>query len=760
MAGQPLQQLTTDDLKAVIKAANAKPPTSVDKTIMWVTKWSPEQLKKITDAIGQVQSILGAFSSINAAYNTVMSILEMVGILKAADPFAEVRAQIAALRDEMRQHFKDLADQHQMDRRNEWSAAVEQAEIALSNLKNSPESADNQKSVKDAFVAVEKSLFEMLNPQLVSAFNATVPAAGNVEFDQSAYGWPPTAYSNPPNHWVPYATSPGMVRNIADPSRNQINYWQPDGENRANLANLNTRIWDPSWYYDVLVTSLAYYVSLLTAIEPAFRATAHYRKELLDLSNLVGNFVDAWRSFFLLTQVDYYLPPNAYGNKSYPVNPFGDPYLPQNAEGVPLCVVDPLSGMMFMEPLWKEGFVYSYESPPYPIQGQPAKVLTNTFEAGLKAKQAIADAIELVEASSGIATLEKIQAQLKELGEYGLYGSTFSHIEPAAKAGPSLIGPLSSVYSFGSVATEYITLEPVAGIHGFGKKYRAHRYYDPNGKRFRLPIVRRMQSSGIQLGYKLLISIVGSNESRTVTLVDFNRPTLENENPPIWPSAPSPFDIVTEHATLYDVVQDAHFSSADEDNWERGIVDPNKNRLFIHPRSGKASVHVDITLELDVAHDAYIGFANVLVTNLDENPKDAFIVHIAAYEMANTYSSYMPSTDEYIVDHQEWISAGDLTIHMVPTYLIVEDAYFEDRVQRLALITKSIRDALHTVEIVTPPWGKPGGGPQWRVRDAVEAESHLLARFHQLSRDHPTALEAAVARYAAPDIIERPSHSG
>ncbi|HTZ67523.1 MAG TPA: hypothetical protein VMB83_08660, partial [Roseiarcus sp.] len=274
-------------------------------------------------------------------------------------------------------------------------------------------------------------------------------------------------------------------------------------------------------------------------------------------------------------------------------------------------------------------------------------------------------------------------------------------------------------------------------------------------KKFRLPIVRRMLSSGIQLGYRLVISIFGSSDSHTVTLVEFNKPTLAEENPPLWPVSPPPLDITAEHATLYDVVQDSHFTSADEDNWERGTINANKNRLFINPRSGMASIKVDIDLQLDLNDPAqpYIGYANVLVTNLDEHAKGAFIVHVAAYEMANTYASYMP--EEYRENHQEWITAGDLTLHMVPTYLVVEDAYFEDRAKRLAIITKSIRDALHTVPIITPPWGKPGGDAKWRMRDLADSESHTLAQFEQLMREYPAVLKSSVARYSDPEIVER-----
>ena len=111
--------------------------------------------------------------------------------------------------------------------------------------------------------------------------------------------------------------------------------------------NLAQRIWDPGYYIDTLTRGVAYYISLLTAMEPAFRATGHARDYLISLAKSLDDFVAVWRGSLFVTNIDLFLPANPYQDRTCLQHPFHNPYYPLQARGIPLGVVDPVSGLAF-----------------------------------------------------------------------------------------------------------------------------------------------------------------------------------------------------------------------------------------------------------------------------------------------------------------------------------------------------------------------------------------------------------------------------
>ena len=77
--------------------------------------------------------------------------------------------------------------------------------------------------------------------------------------------------------------------------------------------------------------------------------------------------------------------------------------------------------------------------------------------------------------------------------------------------------------------------------------------------------------------------------------------------------------------------------------------------------------------------------------------------------------------------------AGQITLHMVPSYLLAEPDYFSDRLAGLAIIDKSILDIRQTVDLIPKPWERGGGEPMWRVRDLAYAEGRRCKVSHNLS---------------------------
>src|SRR4029077_12474361 len=228
----------------------------------------------------------------------------------------------------------------------------------------------------------------------------------------------------------------------------------------------------------------------------------------------------------------------------------------------------------------------------------------------------INEAIEVVEATCGIATIRDIQKQFESLAEYGLYGSKFSRLESPKKTyDPFTISSMWMLPEKTSLTLP--TSDAVRKVTGWPFKiYPAYRYFDPNGgaKSFRLAIVRRMFVSEIQLGYRLVFHVLGSKQSSTeVVLTTYNTPGIKGDRSPL-PSKlqhPPP-DVVVNDATLYDVVQNKLFSIEDEDQSQSGHPHPDRERLFIHPRQGKVSIRIEVDFQLDLNDPAwpYIGYAN------------------------------------------------------------------------------------------------------------------------------------------------------
>ena len=298
---------------------------------------------------------------------------------------------------------------------------------------------------------------------------------------------------------------------------------------------------------------------------------------------------------------------------------------------------------------------------------------------------------------------------------------------PGTPRGEGLKGLLEPNFYF---APEYIELGEIGKKAGKpGKKYLATRFIDPNVRTFRIPMVRRMDASGIQLGYRLQVS-VGSEEpnSESLVLAKFDAvglPKWEDRLAP-FPSAPLSLLLVTDKATVYDVIQSDHFTEEEEERFERGEFNFARQRLFIDPRPGSVAIRFDVTFEIDL-HDPgqYIGYADVEIVNLNEEATDGFILGITVFEEAKTaVGSYMTITDpkeaetainiDSLYDpfeEQKEIIADQMTFHMVPSYLVPEDDYFKDRLAGLMVFDKSINEIKQTVNLIPKPWERGGGEP-------------------------------------------------
>ena len=292
-----------------------------------------------------------------------------------------------------------------------------------------------------------------------------------------------------------------------------------------------------------------------------------------------------------------------------------------------------------------------------------------------------------------------------------------------------------------------------------GKKYKAWRVYDPNIVTFRIPIVRRMDASGIQLGYRLEVgtgSLNLNSHSASLVLTKFDAvaiPAVDDGNLQRFPAAPLSVDLITDDGVHFDVVQSVPFTAEDEERFDRGEFDPAHQRLFVNPRTGRVAVRFYVTFAIDLANPdhQYFGYANVAIVNLDENARNGFILSVNVFEEANlAYQTYSPG--EVHEEHKE-IAGGSAVVHMVPSYLVAEEDYFKDRLAGLLVLDKSIIDIRQTVDMIPKPW-EGDGNPMWRIRDLAYAEAEKLKKFGEFERKNPDLAAAAVSRFQPLLVID------
>ena len=745
--------VSSAQIDALIKAIASGPapkPTAFDKVLLKTFKFPADDVANIGALFSFAQSIAGALSTVNSDITTVKSLLEFVGVLKPTDPFAAVTAMFD-------QYFNRIIKFHQQDeesrlleKRVTWLTAVRNADSAVKELANSP-AAIVAVNANDALAALTNALSEMLTASRVSALGgASVPVAGSIAFFQSSYGYSAKTESRPPAHWIPYAWTPWMTTR--------------DGRGMsfsASSDDLNNRIWDPSYYLDVLTHGVSSFLALLAAIEPGYRATAFHRADVLNLARGLSDFVNAWRNALLVTNVDAFI-----DDAGSIYHPYGHDIDPSAGLGIPLGVIDPVSGLAAFTPTWTEGFDFGMLEPrSWPHQTDSIR---NAADAKAIARSCVAGAADAIEAVCGIAAMEQLQKQVRQLAEYGADGSAFARFDRSTKTPPARVTPgpvgrrpnvaVEPNYSLGGV--EQISLGEIGVKAGKpNKEYRACRYFDPNTRSVRIPLMRRMQATSIRVGYRLRVTIAGpgaTGANKVLSEFDASFAPFDLSSPDVFPTQAVSFPVSNTRATLYDVVQTAHLAQDDEDRIDRGELDAARQRLFLNPRIGAASIRVDVGFEMDrvVLHEAFIGYAVIKIVNLDPDPdpRSAFKVNVAVYEMARTATGTGASGE--LIEETKEVSGDQMTLSVVPSYVIPEAPYFEDRELGLLVLAKIRAAALAAVKLpldmIPRPWDSQIDDPNWR-----DPGIGLLQTFAQLERREPKLAAALVARFQPPAVERR-----
>lgn len=717
LPGDPLlerDRLATLSLKPLGGPAAASPTTPPVKDdslpalrdALTFLKFTPEQIEELMTGIQSTVKIVSGIISVVGAVTSVVDLLSKLGAFGPKEDATQVALQQIGSR--LNQIYNYLVDQEIKGLHVQavgWRAAQAGARNALSNAQISP-TLDILNALVGRAGQLDDALFQMLSPE-----------NGQIAFLRQVYQYAPNQF-----HWVDAATPPFMMRtdglavNFADPAQ-----------------DLQTRIWDPGHYIDVLFSALTERMLIMVTVEPAFRSTGYDRTQLKLLVERLTVFIHAWRSAMLVAIPAAGLNgglPMLFGQAAIPLPGEGilqSPYRPnahnqgsQSAPpGIVVGAVDPVTGITSWEPFY-DGFetVGTVHLNDYGVAkeawggGFDYVKAKDPVKALATATQRQTQDLDQVIAGSGIGELVKLRAQL-QLAALGVLGSDFVQLPNArfrlVQHGIKIDG--SPNFALRQGAVEHVDL---GGLSPFSpdpaKTYPGVRYFQECEKTFSFRMAVATRMTRIQLGYRLRIG------DTDITLIAYSNNGFLGTPSPAFPTETISVEI---HDTVqvYNVRQSQVFSFAEENLFEAGQPIPSspwatsgwKGRLFMDPRPGKLALAVEVRFEHDASGQQYSGQAFVTIRNLNpEEFPDGAIVPVYVYE------THIGNDNQ-----PQEVLAESMTVHIVPSFMVMRADYFSaywEASEFLGNTAKALseRFARHTRTTV-----QAIPDPAWAIREQV-----------------------------------------
>ena len=439
-------------------------------------------------------------------------------------------------------------------------------------------------------------------------------------------------------------------------------------------------------------------------------------------------FAHAWRSAILVADPVFAL--NAGGTMRSPEM--------DAPPGVPIGAIDPVSGVSSFNPQWS-GFTVTFKHTGFPGAAWGGvwdeSRATDPAAALIAIKAAHAAAVDSVVRSCGVEKILRLSRQFGELASAPT-GSDFVKIPDAKFRRPPVNLDLSGMVNGNSAGQGTPVTVDLGRLRLFSpdpsRKYSGMRYMLRGRKEFNFNMPRRAQHSGIRLGYVLRISNQDIQLMKFATASDraggdFPEAAIERD-----------LDIGTQ---VYDCYQSAHLTASGEDQFEREGRIAEAERLFLNKRDGRAKFRVEINFVPFKGGDqsAYMGEVKVTIEALDPNAfPDATILDVMVRE---TRIGFNNAPEEVIAD--------SMTVHLVPTYVVLGSDYFSDYHASIAHLTKTARELdRKRIPQRQIPHGPPDPDPDpaWRVRArAIEAERGLDRVQDAIAQRNIQALEIVTA---------------
>jgi hypothetical protein len=652
-------------------------------------KFTPSEQEVLFNVIGSTVNIVAGIVTIVGAVGAAIDLMNKLGILSPAeDP---VQAALKQIGQRVEQIYGYLAAQERRglyDQSLGWRVHGDDARNAVMNTKTS-RSAGNMQALVDQASQLNQAILLMLG-------------SGRIAFLRSVYG---------PPWWVPYAQSPYMKTAGGAP----INYRDP-------AQDLQAEIWDPGHYLDVLVRSLQDRVALAMTLEPAFRSTGYDRAILRQMADELMAFAHTWRASILVADPVFAL--NAGGTLRSPEL--------DAPPGVPIGAVDPVTGTSSFFPQWS-GFKVEFERTSYPGQawgGVWDESQATDPAAALAAINAVhTAAVDSVVRACGVEKMLRLSQHFHELASPP-QGSDFVKLPNARFRRPPLGLEQWDMVNGNSAGQGTPVVVDLGRLRLFSpapdRTYKGTRFSLHGKKAFKFSMPRRAEQSGIRLGYVLQIGSAKIELMKFATGADPSGgdfPELEIKQD---------FEIRTH---VYDCYQSAPVSVAGEDAFERDGRIPGTERMFLNEREGQAKFQVDVTFLPFKGGDlaAYAGEVEVSISALDpDNFPNALILNVMVLE---TRIGFDFAPEEVIAD--------SMTVHLIPTYVVLGANFFADYHAAVAQMAKTVKEldrkSIPQREI---RHGPPDPDPAWRVRArAIEVERGLdrvqdaIAQRNALAQD-------------------------
>jgi hypothetical protein len=262
------------------------------------------------------------------------------------------------------------------------------------------------------------------------------------------------------------------------------------------------------------------------------------------------------------------------------------------------------------------------------------------------------------------------------------------------------------------------------------RTYTGARFALRGWKEFNFRMPRRAEQSGVRLGYVLRVG------DKKIPLMNFA--TAADRAGGDFPEAAIEQDFEIE-TKVYDCYQSSHVSSSGENQFEREGRIAGAERLFLNERDGRANFKVNVSFVPFQGGDpaAYAGTVKVTIMALEpETFPDALILSVMVFEK-RVGGDFAP----------EEVIADSMTVHLVPTYVVLGADFFADYYAAVAQMAKTVKEidrkAIPQREV---PHGPPDPDPAWQMRArAIEVERGLDRVQDVLAQRNDLALEIVAA---------------
>ncbi|WP_280478851.1 hypothetical protein [Nocardia asiatica] len=679
-------------------------------------KMSAGNVIGLRNTIETAVGFAGVFTAGVGLIDSASTLLKAFGLIE--DEMAQMKLQLADIDKNVKIIVKRLGEESEEGKihlRTQWKKSVVNCGEAINALRTS-RSPEHFRQAVDAVKQLANALSDMLAWGEDLGFGPRTTTAGHVPFVMESHkvqGWRPSWAL--PEHWFQYAS---VMRTVSG--------------SPAPTTELQ-RIWDPGHFVDLVATGLRDLLAGFAVVEPAYRSTGtQLHARLRKLTESLSVFIATWERMLLITPVELQI-----RDDGYVCHPYYVWYNEELRGRIALGVADLATGATTLDVRYPvpdtEG--KSIETiPGFP--GGPRQYVADVDAARAAAKFDLQRMVNEMKSRVGINNLRNLHTELSELCE-SPSRSQFCRLRDFESV---------SLWGWQWPTPEEISIHSplVASTAGaVGKKYKATRWSQLFHKQFRVPMVRRMDMSLAQLGYQISLRIPRASSQPAELHLDLcNFDTWDLPNIP--PTVPDMFPVKhfdqifsVPDAKLFEVVQTDSHTSADATDLDAQKPSLEVGRIFVDKGSGPVSVHVkvDTRIDYDTPDHAYVGFADVLI-ELHEpgDHKDSFIVEVAVYE-----TGLLSSNDQQIKQY-----ADGVNLHMIPTFLIAEDAYFIDMMKGYAQIENTLKDVPPLVKFDWP-LPTPDDDPFSPVYAAKRLDA-LVKAVENLQQTHPEILTPIMLR--------------